>query len=418
MELRPGVTAFIPTFNRSVFLKEAIESLLRQTLPPNEIFVIDDGSTDDTDQVVAAFAPRVTYIRKANGGKSSALNTGLQHSSHELVYILDDDDIASDDAIERLAEVLRNHPECGFAYGEYDAFTVSDSGEISTSPRLTETADADELSIALMHNNRIRQQCMLVRKSCYDQVGPFNEAFIRSQDYEMLLRLARNFKGKRLDHVVCHLRQHTGIRGSASMPIAAADSYKKWQEFDSKAISAICTSYSLDEFLPRNVSIVTEQDRVTALLQRCVVVGRKRLWSYATSDLQEACDVASRFQLHELTPRQTLILQRLLDPSSDGLYDFASAGDFRSVLLNIADRRLSKQICAAVSAPLHDQLRQAMREGSFRTQFYLTVCLICISPEWKALNFLGHLMLKAIHRTRSTREKTRNRRLPLKQTGG
>lgn len=418
MESRSGVTAFVPTFNRSVFLKEALESLLRQTLPPDEIFVIDDGSTDDTEQVAASFAPRVTYVRKANGGKSSALNAGLQHSSHELIYILDDDDIAADDAIERLAEVLRNHPECGFVYGEYDAFTVSDSGEISTTPRVTETADDDELSIALMHNNRIRQQCMLTRKCCYEHVGPFNEAFIRSQDYEMLLRLARNFQGKRLDHVVCHLRQHGGIRGSAAMPIAATDSYKAWQEFDAKAISAICTSYSLDEFLPRNVSVVTEKDRVTALLQRCVIVGRKRLWSHATSDLREACAVALRFELHELTPRQSLILQRLLDPSSDGLYDFASAGDFRSALLTIADPRLSKQICAALSEPLQTQIRQAIRDRSFRTLVYLTVCLICVSPGWRGLNYFGHLILKAIHRARSTREKARNRRLTLKHTGG
>lgn len=418
MESHVGVTAFVPTFNRSAFLKDALESLLRQTLPPDQIFVIDDGSTDDTEQVVASFAPRVTYVRKVNGGKSSALNTGLQHSSHELIYILDDDDIAADDAIERLAEVLKNNPECGFAYGEYDAFTVSDTGEISTAPRLTETADSDELSIALMHNNRIRQQCMLVRKSCYEHVGPFNEAFIRSQDYEMLLRLARNFRGKRLDHVVCHLRQHGGIRGSAAMPIAAKDSYKAWQDFDSRAISAIYTSYSLDEFLPRNVSMVTDQDRITALLQRCVIVGRKRFWSRASSDLREACAVAERSGIHELTPRQSLILQRLLDPSSDGLYDFAPAGDFRSALLNIADPRLLKQICTALSAPLHKQIQETTRNGSFRTTVYLTLCRLSVSPGWRGFNYCGHLLLKAFHRARTTREKTRTRRLSLKHTGG
>ena len=133
--MKAGVTALVPTFNRSNFLKEALLSLLKQTMLPDEIIVIDDGSSDDTAQVVASFGSQVRYIHKANGGKSSALNVGLQQASGDFIYILDDDDIAATDAIERMAEVLQKNPEYGFVYGEFDVFTTSDSGAISTETR-------------------------------------------------------------------------------------------------------------------------------------------------------------------------------------------------------------------------------------------------------------------------------------------
>jgi glycosyltransferase involved in cell wall biosynthesis len=379
--LGSGVSAVIPTFNRSVFLQQALSSLLRQTRRPDEIIVIDDGSTDDTAQVVASFGPQVAYVRKVNGGKSSALNLGLQRSSHELIYILDDDDIAADDAIERTAGALQNSPEYGFVYGGYDAFTVSHSGAISIEARGPQPADDEELPILLMHRNLILQPSMLVRKTCYEHVGPFNEEFVRSQDYEMLLRLVRCFKGKRLDGIVFHQRQHTGMRGSSAMPISAQNRIRTWRDFNSKIFSSIYTSYSLNEFLPQPATTFSNEDRITALLQRCVIVGRKGLWNFASSDLREACALASQVGIHELTPGQSVILQRMFDPWSDGVHYLTFAGDFRSTLFRISDPTMSKQIRAALSHPLRSQIQDAVRNRAARTSLYLIACLLCISPS-------------------------------------
>jgi glycosyltransferase involved in cell wall biosynthesis len=398
------VSALVPTFNRSAFLKEALSSLLRQTRPPEEIIVIDDGSIDDTAQVVASFAPAVRYLFKANGGKSSALNLGLEHASGELIYILDDDDIADDDAIERMSEVFRNDPECSFVYGEFDVFKVSESGVISWETRAQPPGD-QELYLALMHHNRIVPPSMLVRKSCYELVGPFNEAFIRSQDYEMLLRLVRAFKGKRLNCVLSHIRQHTGMRGTASVQVAAKDSYSAWRDFDTRAISAVYNSYDLKEFLPQPVTVLSDQDRFTALLQRCVIVGRKKLWNFATNDLREACALAAQLDIHELTPAQSLILRRLFDTSSHALHDLAAAEDFRSVLLSITDPTLANQIRAALIYPLREQVQDALRLRAARTSIYLIACLLFISPLGGGINYLGDRALKRIDQTRSARLK-------------
>jgi glycosyltransferase involved in cell wall biosynthesis len=395
------VTALIPTFNRSSFLKEALSSLLRQTRRPDEIIVIDDGSTDDTAQVVASLGPQVAYVRKVNGGKSSTLNLGLKHSSHEFIYILDDDDIAADDAIERMAEALQDNPEYGFVYARYDAFTVSDSGAISIEARAPQPPDDEELPIVLMHRNLILQPCMLVRKSCYEQVGPFNEEFVRSQDYEMLLRLVRRFKGKRLDGLVFHQRQHPGMRGTAAMPIGVQSRDRTWRDFNSKIFSSIYASYPLNEFLPKPATALSNEDRITALLQRCVIVGRKRLWNFASKDLGDACALASQLGIHDLTPRQSVILQKMFDPWSSGLHDLPAGGEFRSTLLGISDPALSKQIRAALSQPLRGQIRDAVRNRAARTSLYLIACLLCLSPSGgMGINHLGDLALKIINRVR------------------
>jgi glycosyltransferase involved in cell wall biosynthesis len=402
--LGSGVTAFIPTFNRSLFLKEALSSLLQQTRRPDEIIVIDDGSTDDTAQVVASFGPQVEYVRKANGGKSSALNLGLERSSHEFIYILDDDDIAEHDAIERMAVALQNNPEYGFAYAGYDAFTVLDSGKVSIEARTPQPPDDEELPIVLMHRNLILQPCMLVRKSCYEQVGPFNEEFVRSQDYEMLLRLVREFKGKRLDGLVFHQRQHSGMRGSAAMPIGVQDRTRTWRDFNTKIFSSIYASYSLSEYLPQPATTLSNEEHITALLQRCVIVGRKRLWHLASNDLREACAVASQVGIHKLTPGQSAILQKMFDPWSTGLHDLAAGSDFRSTLLRISDPALSKQIRAALSQPLPGQIRDAVRDRAARTSLYLIACLLCLSPSGgMGINHLGNLALKIINRLRLLR---------------
>jgi glycosyltransferase involved in cell wall biosynthesis len=397
------VTALVPTFNRSGFLKESLLSLLRQTRVPDEIIVIDDGSTDDTAQVVSSFGSQARYIRKVNGGKSSALNLGLKQATGDLIYILDDDDIAADDAIELMAEVLENRPEYGFVYGGFDVFSVSASGDIAKETRAQPPAD-EGLHLSLLHHNRIVVPSLMVRKICYQRVGPFNESFVRSQDYEMLLRLVRIYRAKRLDYILSHVRAHTGIRGSASVQVAATNSYEAWRYFDTKAITTIYNSYSLKEFLPQPVATLSNQDRFTALLQRCVIVGRKRLWNLATNDLKEACDLASQFKIHELTPRQSLILQRLFDTSSYGLHDLAAANDFRSVLLGIQDPALSKQIRAALSIPLRKQIQEAVHTRATRTFAYLGACFLCLFP-WggRGINRLGNYALEGIARMRSSR---------------
>ncbi|MBU1710567.1 MAG: glycosyltransferase, partial [Proteobacteria bacterium] len=90
--MKPAVSIIIPTYNRSAFLQEAIDSVLAQSYSPYEIIVVDDGSADDTPEVVKAYESKVRYIRRENSGPAAARNTGIKAARSDYIAFLDDDD--------------------------------------------------------------------------------------------------------------------------------------------------------------------------------------------------------------------------------------------------------------------------------------------------------------------------------------
>lgn len=108
----------IDTYNSGQFIEQAIESVVTQDFPPEqmEILVVDDGSTDNTASVVAEFAPRVQYLRKDNGGQASALNCGLERARGEIVAFLDGDDYWLPGKLARVVEEFYKLPETGMVY--------------------------------------------------------------------------------------------------------------------------------------------------------------------------------------------------------------------------------------------------------------------------------------------------------------
>ena len=97
----------IVDYNYGRFVGAAIESALAQTWPDTEVIVVDDGSIDDSPAVIARYAGRVTALRKENGGQASAFNLGFQHSTGELVFLLDADDLLYPTCVERVAARYR-----------------------------------------------------------------------------------------------------------------------------------------------------------------------------------------------------------------------------------------------------------------------------------------------------------------------
>src|SRR3954454_14488963 len=108
------ISAIITTYNYAQFIAAAIESVLNQTRRPDEIVVVDDGSTDHTATIVATYAAQgVRYVFKANGGAGSARNRGLRETTGDLVTFLDADDRWLPDKLERQLDHLARYPAAG-----------------------------------------------------------------------------------------------------------------------------------------------------------------------------------------------------------------------------------------------------------------------------------------------------------------
>ena len=249
------VSIIVPTYNRAAVLGQTIDSLLRQTVPASQIIVVDDGSTDGTPEVVARYCSQVQYLHRPNGGKPAALNTALPLVTGTYTWIVDDDDVACADAVERFAAALMDHPQCAFSYGTYYATrpTTLESGVMgdvigeSGVPDLALTG----LLVALLEGNFLGGARIFVRTECYRSVGGFDVRFHRSEDYEMPIRLARRWPAARAKGGPMYMyREHTGSRGHAADRFEVQENLAKFYSYDSMLFNELLESMSIAEFLP------------------------------------------------------------------------------------------------------------------------------------------------------------------------
>ncbi|HVG00385.1 MAG TPA: glycosyltransferase family 2 protein [Chloroflexia bacterium] len=207
--MRPTVSAVITTFNYARFIPAAIESVMSQTLPPDEIIVVDDGSTDDTAEVVARYAGRgVRYVYKENGGGSSARNAGIAAGKCELVAFLDADDRWLPHKLERQVAQMVKYPQVGLVSG--GEWQVDARGE---HPYLVarETLEAAwAFKKMLVENFTGNTSLALVRRSVFEKVGTFDEKVPLGHDWDMWLRIAKDYPISVIGEPLIYYTRHSG----------------------------------------------------------------------------------------------------------------------------------------------------------------------------------------------------------------
>lgn len=355
------VTVLMPTFNRAHYLAEALDSVLGQVPPPAEVIIIDDGSDDDTGKVAASYAARgVAYVRQDNAGKATALNNGLGRATQDFVWIFDDDDIAAPGTLAVLHQALVDHPDAGYAYGLCDKFF----GEWPNEERERNTAYASgeraALYVRLMEDFFIWQGAMLARRSCYDVTGPFDTRLARSQDYEMALRLGRNFKGVGLPIVAFHQRHHAGVRGPKGANIKAHEVEQAWRKYNHLIFRELHGSHDLPEFYigtPENGHLSPRQ-ALTALIQRGSIMARKGLWDLAAADFEAAAQRADTLAVVALCEQETSALRRIFQRGARSI--FQDRGEARRFFGAIAafPKSLRNQIEGNMLLPVTYRMRR------------------------------------------------------------
>lgn len=178
-------TAIIPAYNSAQYVADAIESALAQTARPSQIIVVNDGSTDNTDAVLAPYENRITTIRQKNQGLPAARNTGLRAATGDCIAFLDADDCWHPRKIELQMEILNRRPDIG-AVG-----TATFEHPAPVMPALAAEIPLQEVPLTrLLVRNCVTASSVMVRREIADRVGEFNPTLPNAEDLDYWQRSA------------------------------------------------------------------------------------------------------------------------------------------------------------------------------------------------------------------------------------
>lgn len=291
------ISFIVPTFNRAHFIAESLDAIRAQMEAGDELLVIDDGSTDDTGAVIAVLGPGIRYVRQDNAGKSVALNRALAMTDRPFVWICDDDDVLRPGAVAMLRAALAESG-AGFVFGRYTRFREEDGRRIDLGTGYWPDLTAGSLVRHILEDGFVMQNAALVRRSCYEAVGPFDETMLRSLDYEMFVRLTVAVPCAYVDAILFDQRKHEGDRGPARALHAAGESDKVWNLFDrrifERAHDAVPLAFYQAIFEGETLSAALR----AAHLQRAAVNARHDLWGRTLDDLEAASRIEPSRALH------------------------------------------------------------------------------------------------------------------------
>ena len=188
-----SISAIVPTYNSADTLKTAIESIQKQTLDVNEIIIVDDGSIDNTKEIVKSLDHKnINYIYQKNQGPSHARNTGIKAAKSKWIAFLDSDDIWHEKKLELQIQLLKSNPDLIWSCSNYNMFennTTKVAHPIRKENKLIINAlQSFNVGISLYTDT------MLIKKSIFDEVGLFDEKMRLGEDTDMWFRIALKYQ--------------------------------------------------------------------------------------------------------------------------------------------------------------------------------------------------------------------------------
>src|SRR5262249_46885360 len=200
------ISVVVPSFNAGRWIAASLDSVLAQTLPPGEVVVVDDGSTDDTPQVLASFGDRVRVVRAAHAGLAAARNLGLALASGDWVAFQDADDVARPDRLALLQAHLDVAPGLDGVFADGERL---DGGERLV-PRACAASVAGRrlMPADLFAGFPAYYQTALLARDALAVAGPFDPTYRIHPDHDHAFRLFARARVAYLDRVVFRYRRH------------------------------------------------------------------------------------------------------------------------------------------------------------------------------------------------------------------
>jgi len=187
----PRVSVIVPVYNRPVFVRQAIESALLQDCPGGfEVVVVDDGSTDETPDVLASFGDAIRVVRQKNGGVARARNAGFAAAKGEFFALLDSDDVWLPGKLAAQIALLDANSEAAFAHSDVLEFFEGD-GPQKPWTRRPEIVSGHALT-TLLRRNVVHTMTVMIRRRAVEEVGDFDPRYPPCEDWDLWLRTSEH----------------------------------------------------------------------------------------------------------------------------------------------------------------------------------------------------------------------------------
>jgi glycosyltransferase involved in cell wall biosynthesis len=185
----PNISVIIPTYNRVDFLKKAIDSVFSQTYKDFELIVVDDGSTDETKDLIKRYSHKIKYIYQANQGPAASRNTGIKQAKGNFIAFLDSDDWWRRDKLEAQIDQMRSKP----------SYLISHTQEIwYRDGKILNPKDKHKKYSGMIFDRCLKicavgMSTIMARRELFPKVGLFDERLPCCEDYDLWLRASANF---------------------------------------------------------------------------------------------------------------------------------------------------------------------------------------------------------------------------------
>lgn len=237
------ISILMPVYNGAQYIRQSINSILKQSFRDLELIIIDDGSTDGTDKIINEFTDkRIHCYRIEHSGTSAALNFGVSKCRQAWIARIDADDINTPLRLEKQAAYLEENPDTDILSSWSAYFTEPDKIIFV----LREPEEHEDIVDALGLHNPVNQSAMICRKSILEK-NRFNESLANNEDFELMFRLKDKCRFHIMPEVLVYTRWHKDSRTFATdnsniYDMLYLDAFRKMQDSKSKGVHFLWAS--------------------------------------------------------------------------------------------------------------------------------------------------------------------------------
>lgn len=226
----PLVTVITPTYNQADFLRETIESVLSQDYPNIEYYVINDGSTDHTEEILKEYTGRIRWETHKNMGQTATINKGWRNTKGSIITWLNSDDTFLPGGVRKGVEYLLANPGTAIVFGD-TLLTEADGTPLYTSPP---QPPYDYMRFLVNCNNTISQPSTFIRREVIEKAGELDPKFYYFMDWDLWMRAGLYFRTDHITDVLSTYRLHPESKTVAQALKAAPELEYMYKKFFSR----------------------------------------------------------------------------------------------------------------------------------------------------------------------------------------